>query len=310
MVKMEICSDPEDEQISKLNEASLITYKIRKAGRGMRLRFGKFKPSFGGGVKVFLPVSKENSFGTNGSSVSLALCSNKAPAAPNTLPSGSLLSNGKNADVALEDPATTNDLKGCRSPCRSVQATLVRSDGESSERCFQRSPPPNSHREVSTQIAKEAAGALGNSSHPKVLSKNSAPVPRILELFSVVASKGPSSEIPGVIAERQEARKEPPAARDKDPREITDPRRGSSTFSATPPNPALTTRPGTRPGSTAPTGADLQGPSPVDNNLELQVEFPIDMVIEMQGNAAKKTRRMVIGRTLGGERHLKPSTNA
>jgi hypothetical protein len=46
-------------------------------------------------------------------------------------------------------------------------------------------------------------------------------------------------------------------------------------------------------------GVDIQGPSLVDFSLELEAEFPKDMVLEMQGNAAKKARRTVIGRTLG-----------
>jgi len=38
----------------------------------------------------------------------------------------------------------------------------------------------------------------------------------------------------------------------------------------------------------------------VDLSVELKVEFPEEMVLEMKNNAAKKVRRMVIGRTLGG----------
>jgi len=38
----------------------------------------------------------------------------------------------------------------------------------------------------------------------------------------------------------------------------------------------------------------------VDFSLELEAKFPEDMVLKMQGNAAKKTNRRVIGRTLGG----------
>jgi hypothetical protein len=73
MVKMEICFDSEDQQISKLSESSLIAYRIRKAGCDTRLKFGKFKsnkPSFGGGgsAKVFPPTSKEVPSATNGSS--------------------------------------------------------------------------------------------------------------------------------------------------------------------------------------------------------------------------------------------------
>jgi hypothetical protein len=93
--------------------------------------------------------------------------------------------------------------------------------------------------------------------------------------------------------------------RKRSKRERTDSRRRSNTFSATPPNLALTMRPGSGPGTTAPTGADPQGPSPVDYNLELEAEFPINMVIEMQRNATKKARRTVIGRTLGRRATLK-----
>jgi hypothetical protein len=43
----------------------------------------------------------------------------------------------------------------------------------------------------------------------------------------------------------------------------------------------------------------------VDYSLELEAEFPQEMVLEMQGNAAKKARRTVIGRTLGGRATFK-----
>jgi hypothetical protein len=66
MVKMEICSDSEDQQISKLNESSLIAYRIQKVGRDARLGFGKFesnKPSSSDSdAKVFPPTNKEISF--------------------------------------------------------------------------------------------------------------------------------------------------------------------------------------------------------------------------------------------------------
>ncbi|CAK9205214.1 unnamed protein product [Sphagnum troendelagicum] len=56
---------------------------------------------------------------------------------------------------------------------------------------------------------------------------------------------------------------------------------------------------------TSPTGEETQGPSPVDYNIELKADFPKEMVIEMQGNAARKARRIVIGRTLGGRTSFK-----
>jgi hypothetical protein len=58
-------------------------------------------------------------------------------------------------------------------------------------------------------------------------------------------------------------------------------------------------------GRTSPPGEDIQGPSPVNYSKELKVDFPKDLVIEMQVNAAKKARRTVIGRTLGGRASFK-----
>jgi hypothetical protein len=43
----------------------------------------------------------------------------------------------------------------------------------------------------------------------------------------------------------------------------------------------------------------------VDPSIELEAEFPTEMVIEMQGAAAKKARRTVIGWTLGGKASFK-----
>jgi hypothetical protein len=43
----------------------------------------------------------------------------------------------------------------------------------------------------------------------------------------------------------------------------------------------------------------------VDQNLVLEAEFPEEMVLEMQSAAAKKARRTVIGRTLGGRASFK-----
>jgi len=155
------------------------------------------------------------------------------------------------------------------------------------------------------QFVKGATGASGSSSQPQVPPKSSLPLPRILKLFFVVAGQGPSLENLGVIAERPVAKEDLSAAKGKDPSERTESRRRSNTFSATPPNPALITRLGSGPGTTAPTGMDPQGPSPIDYSLELEAEFPQDMVIEMQGNAAKKARRTIIGRTLGGRTTFK-----
>ncbi len=54
-----------------------------------------------------------------------------------------------------------------------------------------------------------------------------------------------------------------------------------------------------------PHGSGSPRPSPVDPSIELQAEFLTEMVIEMQGAAAKKARKTVIGRTLGGRASFK-----
>ncbi|CAK9200504.1 unnamed protein product [Sphagnum troendelagicum] len=79
----------------------------------------------------------------------------------------------------------------------------------------------------------------------------------------------------------------------------------SNTPATAPPNSTLIVHPGSGPKTTSPAGEDIQGPSPMDYSLELEVEFSTDMVIEMQGNAAKKARRTIIGRTLGGRATFK-----
>jgi len=64
---------------------------------------------------------------------------------------------------------------------------------------------------------------------------------------------------------------------------------------APPTNLTLIVHPSTGPGRTSPPGEETQGPSLVDYTLELEVDFPKELVIEMQGNAARRARRTVIG---------------
>jgi len=62
----------------------------------------------------------------------------------------------------------------------------------------------------------------------------------------------------------------------------------------------LIAQPGSGIDAASPEGEATQGPSPVDYNLEIEADFPKDLVLTMQENVAKKARRTVIGRTLGG----------
>ncbi|CAM6047870.1 unnamed protein product, partial [Sphagnum compactum] len=58
-------------------------------------------------------------------------------------------------------------------------------------------------------------------------------------------------------------------------------------------------------GTAFPPGDEHQGPSPIDYDLELDAEFLSEMVAELQERAARKVRRMVLGRTLGGRPTIK-----
>jgi hypothetical protein len=70
-------------------------------------------------------------------------------------------------------------------------------------------------------------------------------------------------------------------------------------------NPTLIVHPGNGLGRASPTGEEIQGPSPVDYSIELEADFSKEMILEMQGNVARKARRTVIGRTLGGRASFK-----
>ncbi|CAK9868600.1 unnamed protein product [Sphagnum jensenii] len=295
MVKMEICSDSED-QISKVSDSSLIAYRIRKAGRGMfrvQRKIAKSNPGGGSGAQALPPAHKEISSAANGSSLLPAQGSCEAPTTPSSLLPESLLSSeGKLVGLTSVDHAAPNESERGQFPSKDALATNARSDGESREGRLQWTPSPTCHRDVSTPFATGAAGASGSSSQPKVPPKNSFSLPRISEFFSVVVGQGTSSENLGAAAERLVAREVLSAAKESDPSTRTDQRRRLVTSSHTPPNPTLSTHPSKGPGTIAPTGADPQGPLPIDFSLEIEAEFPQDMVTEMQGNAAKKARRM------------------
>jgi len=109
----------------------------------------------------------------------------------------------------------------------------------------------------------------------------------------------------GAIAARQVAREDLSTAKAKEPNERSVIRKKPTISATAPPNPTLITHPSNGPGTTSFAGEDTQGPSPVDYSLELEADFPMDMMFEMQENVAKKTRRTVIGRTLGGKATFK-----
>jgi len=301
---MEICSDSDDQQqISKLSEDYQLASRIRKVGKNARLGLGKFKPSSkeGNGSFVFPPENEKAPLFTDRLSVPPKQWSNEAHAAPS---SSHPESDEKQAAAAPEGSAATNERRRRQSLGENEQARTTRSDGELGNGGSQQSSPPRSHHEGAPQLVKVAPGASDNTRRSQVLPLTSTPLSRIPELYSVMTRKGPSSEARGADAERRSARGELQIKRPV-PSERSLPGRRPDTFSATPRNSALPTHPSNGPGSIIPTGADPQGPSPVDPSLVLEADFPFELVLEMQGAAAKKANRIVIGRTLGGRASFK-----
>jgi hypothetical protein len=88
-------------------------------------------------------------------------------------------------------------------------------------------------------------------------------------------------------------------------------RKISGISATTPSPPSLIVQPGSGTGATSPEGEATQGPSPspIDYSVEVEVDFPKDLVSAMKENVAKKTRRTIIGRTLGGRATLKTLLN-
>ncbi len=102
-------------------------------------------------------------------------------------------------------------------------------------------------------------------------------------------------------AAKQTERNDLSAPRAKAPKARNSQRKNSSNLVITPSPHYLIEQPSTG------TGVAAQGPSPlpIDYSLEVEADFPRDLVSMMKENAAKKARRTVIGRTLGGRATLK-----
>ncbi len=184
-----------------------------------------------------------------------------------------------------------------------------RSDGGAHEGNWQRSPPEILLPDIPEQALSGTDEAAGRFPPPQVSSFQSLIPPRPSESFSACAGQGLEEEIRGAIAARPTTRGDASTERSKDPSKKTfrkTPRKNPSTSATAPPtNPTLIVHPGNGPGRTSPAGEETQGPSPVDYSLELEADFSKEMVIEMQGNAARKAHRTIIGRTLGGRASFK-----
>jgi hypothetical protein len=116
---------------------------------------------------------------------------------------------------------------------------------------------------------------------------------------------GRSSETSEATATRQFEREDLSAARAKVLRMRGMQRKNSISSMTNPSLQTLITQPGSKTCATSPDGEASQGPSPIDYNLEIEADFPKELVLTMQENAAKKARKNVIGKTLGGRATFK-----
>jgi hypothetical protein len=120
---------------------------------------------------------------------------------------------------------------------------------------------------------------------------------------------GRSSETSKAAVAKQSEREDLSAARAKAPRMRGTQRKNSINSVTTPSLQTLIAQPGNETSATSPDREVSQGPSLVDYNLEIEEDFPKELVLTMQENAAKKARRIVIGRTLGGRTTFKTLLN-
>jgi hypothetical protein len=148
-------------------------------------------------------------------------------------------------------------------------------------------------------------GAEGLCTH-QVPPKGVSPLLRKSDTSSVSAGSGKSSKTSEIaVAAKQSEREDLFAARAKAPRKRGTQRKDLISSVKTPSLHTLIAQPGSGSGVAPPEGEASQGPSPIDYNLKIEADFPKELVLTMKENAAKKARRTIIGRTLGGRATFK-----
>jgi hypothetical protein len=167
MVKMNIHSESEDPQISRLNEFFFVVNRIRKVGRNVRQGLGKFKskpnPS-GSGAWLPTPTSSEDLPSTNGSITPPVQRSHVTSSTPSSPLPGSLLS--KEERSAIRTPEVSAALSSpvrCPCPNKIAQVISERSDGGAREGHPQRSPLTIFLSDVPTRATTSVAEAAGKS---------------------------------------------------------------------------------------------------------------------------------------------------
>ncbi len=182
---------------------------------------------------------------------------------------------------------------------------MLKSDGGPRGEFLQRSHSASAPLEVALRILESTIeGADGLRTH-QVPPKGVSSLPRKTDLSSASAGLGRSSETLEAAAAKQLEREDLFAARAKAPRMRGTQHKNSISSVTTPSLQTLIAQPGSGTGVASPDGEASQGPLPINYNLEIEADFPKGLVLTMQENAAKKVRRTVIGRTLGGKATFK-----
>jgi len=295
---MDLCPDAADHQNSKLDEFVLVSRRIRKAGRG---------------ASASSPTDRKSSPTANSSFV---FTSPEYREAPSKLISPSsrdaIGKEGKIVSSVQAFSIASQDLSRLQLQGKEAQASPAKSDGvgEPQGDPPQRSATPFAPLEVATRIRENEPESSGVLRTHQVPPKGDSSLPCKSDFSSAPAGLGRSSEGSETAAARQTelvGLNDLSAARAKAPKARNSQRKNSNNSMITPSPHSLIVQLGTRTGAASPEGEAAQGPSPspIDYSLEVEADFPIDLVLMMKENAAKKTRRTVIGRTLGGRATLK-----
>jgi hypothetical protein len=292
---MDICPVAADHQSSKLDEFVLVSRRIRKAGRNAR---------------ASSPTVGKSSTTANGSFVFASPELREAPSKLTSPLSRDAIGKERGIVSSLQAFSVAfQDVSRLQPQGKEAQASQVRSDGDGKPRGDppQWSASPIAPLGVATTIRGSNFESSGIVRTHQVPPKGDSSHPRKSVFFSAPAGLGRSLEDSETVAARQTERIDLSAARAKAPKARNSQRKNSNNSVITPSPHSLIEQPGTGTCAASPEGETTQGPSasPVDYSLEVEVDLPRDLVSTMKESAAKKAKRTVIGRTLGGRATLK-----
>ncbi|CAM6073525.1 unnamed protein product [Sphagnum tenellum] len=292
---MDLCPVAADQQNSKLNEFVLVSRRIRKAGRG---------------AQASSPTVRKSSSIANGFLVFAS--PEYREALPKLISPFSGDAIGKEGRIASSVHAflvASQDLSKLQLQGTEAQASPARSDGDGESRgdLPQQSTTTFTPLEIAIRIWESKPKSSGVLRTHQVRPKGDSSLPRKSNFSSVPAGLGRNSKGSETAAARQMEKNNLSVAKAKAPGVKNSQRKNSRNLVITPSPHSLIEQPGTGTGAASPEGEAAQGPSPspIDYSLEVEADFLRDLVSMMKENAAKKARRTIIGRTVGGKATLK-----